>query len=160
MYRSKSELLRAKERTYAEFQAGVEEIGDAGIVKITETATGEWSPKDVVAHSAFWEDYLSKMLIAWLVEGTPFPGFDSYDEINAYSTALRRSGQLSKILEELDRAHRDVLRILTELVSDETLAQDVPVAYESRTGQRPLSELLTDYIEHYSEHASQLRSLS
>ncbi|MCZ6530286.1 MAG: DinB family protein [Chloroflexi bacterium] len=160
MYRSKAEWLRAKERAYSEFQAVVEEIGDAGTAKIKETATGEWGLEDVVAHVAFWEDFLSKMLIAWLVEGTPFPGFESYDEINAYSTALRRSGQLSNILQELERAHRDVMTIVKDLTTDETLHREVPVAYASRVDQRPLGEVLSTYIEHYAEHAEQLRSLS
>jgi hypothetical protein len=100
------------------------------------------------------------MLIAWLVEGRPFPGFKPYDEINQYSTVLRRSEQLSKILEELGTAHRDVLTIVNDLTTDETLHCDVPVAYASRVDQRPLGEVLSSYIEHYAEHAEQLRSLS
>lgn len=53
--------MAGKEARHAEFQAVVEEIGDAGTAKITETATGEWGPKDGVVHGVFWEDFLSKM---------------------------------------------------------------------------------------------------
>jgi len=153
--KSKAELLAEKGRAYKEFVATIADLDDA---QIALEPTGEdWTPKDVVAHVAFWENFLSKMLLAWLIEAVPLPGFDSYDEINSYAVALSRPVEFSKILEDLETAHRDVLRIVTELVSDETLANDVPVAYETRTGHRPLSELLTDYIEHYSEHATQLR---
>ena len=152
---SKAELLAEKARAYDEFVATIADLDDAQFA--LEPKGEEWTPKDVVAHVAFWEDFLSKMLLAWLIEAVPLPGFDSYDEINTYAVALSRPVEFSKILEDLETAHRDVLRIVTELVSDETLANDVPVAYETRTGHRPLSELLTDYIEHYSEHATQLR---
>ena len=155
--KSKAELLAEKERAYNEFLATIADLDDAKFV--LEPNGEDWTPKDVVAHVAFWEDFLSKMLLAWVIEAVPLPGFDSYDEINTYATALHRPVPLSKILEDLETAHRDVLRIVTELVSDETLSHDVPVAYESRTGHRPLSELLTDYIEHYSEHATQLRAM-
>ena len=155
--KSKAELLAEKARVYEEFVATIASFDDARLELKPEGE--EWTPKDVVAHVAFWEDYLSKMLIAWLIEAVPLPGFDSYSEINTYAAALRRPVEFSKILEDLETAHREVLRIVTELVTDETLADDVPVAYESRTGHRPLSELLTDYIDHYSEHSTQLRAM-
>lgn len=154
--RSKTELLAEKKRAYEEFLAAIDvEASDLDI----QPAGEDWSPKDVVAHVAYWEDYFSKSLLAWLIAGTPFPGFESYDEINAHSTALTRSEQLSGILYELETAHRAILTIVEELTSDETLHHEVPVAYASRVGHRPLGEMLLSYVEHYTEHAGQLRTM-
>lgn len=154
---SKTELLEEKKRAFEEFMAEID------VVRKPDPdlpPTGEdWSPKDVVTHVAYWEDYFSKSLLAWLIEGTPFPGLESYDEINAYSAVLRHSMAFSKVIQELETAHQDVLGIVEKLITEESLDQEVRVAYPSRTSHRPLAELLVDYIEHYSEHATQLRAM-
>ena len=155
--RDKADLMEEKERAYEEFVATIASFDDAQLEFKPEGKN--WTPKDIVVHVAFWESFLSKMLVAWLVEGTPFPGFNAYDGINAYSTMLRSSMDFSKVFQELEIAHLDVLRIVEELISEESLDQEVSVAYPSRTGHRPLAELLTDYIEHFSEHATQLRAM-
>ncbi|MFQ5922490.1 MAG: ClbS/DfsB family four-helix bundle protein [Anaerolineales bacterium] len=156
---SKTELLAEKKRAYEEFLAAIDVVQEAAHDPDIQPAGEDWSPKDVVAHVAYWEDYFSKSLLAWLIEGTPFPGLESYDEINAYSTVLRHSVGFSNVIQELETAYHDVLRIVEELISEESLDREVRVAYLSRTGHKPLAELLTEYIEHYSEHATQLRAM-
>ena len=156
---SKTELLAAKKRAFEEFMSAIDVVQEAAPDPDLPPTGEDWSPKDVVAHVAYWEDYFSKSLLAWLIEGTPFPGFESYDEINGYSTALHRSMGFSRLIQELETAHHDVLRIVDELISEESLDREVRVAYLSRTGHKPLAELLTEYIEHYSEHATQLRAM-
>ena len=156
---SKSELLEEKKRTFEEFMAVIDVVRKAAPNSDLSPAEADWSSRDVVTHVAYWEDYFSKSLLAWLIEGTPFPGLESYDEINAFSTVLRHSVDFSKVIQELETAYHDVLRIVEELISEETLDREVTVAYLSRTGHKPLGELLTEYIEHYSEHAAQLRAM-
>ncbi|MCH7588743.1 MAG: ClbS/DfsB family four-helix bundle protein [Chloroflexi bacterium] len=136
----KAELLAQMERVYSEFLARIAAMDDRQFGTEREAGINDWTPKDVVAHVAFWDELLSKLLLASLVEATPFSGINSYDQINARSTVLRRSEQLSRILEKLGTAQRDVLTSVNDFTSDETLHCDVPVAYASRVDQRPLRE--------------------
>lgn len=155
---TKADLLAAKERTYDEFVAAVAAIGDTRTGNESRPVGEDWGPRDMVAHVAYWDASLAKALLAWLLEGTPFPGFDSYDEINAFSITLRRAHPLKRVLAELEAAHCDVMAIVQEFFTDETLERSILVAYPSRVEQEPISDLLTAYVEHYVEHAAQIRA--
>ena len=153
---NKTELLAEKERAYDEFVATIANLDDAQFA--LEPKDEDWTPKDAVAHVAYWESSLAKALLAFLLEETPLPGFVSYDKINAFSTTLRRTSSLTEVLGELETAYSDVTAIVEEFVTDATLERTVAVAYASRVEHKPISEVLTSYIKHFSEHAAQVRS--
>ena len=156
-FRTKAELLTAKERNYEAFLKAVAGIRNAQVDSEPEPVSEDWTLKDVVAHVAYWETSLAKALLTLLLEDAPFPYFDSYDRINAFSTVLRRKHSLTEVLAELKTAHSDVTAIIEELVTDAMLDQRVPIAYPSRVEHRALSKVFTSYIEHYVEHAAQIR---
>ena len=51
-----------------------------------------------------------------------------------------------------------VMAIVQEFFTDETLERSIPIAYPSRVEQEPIGNLMTAYVEHYVEHAAQIRA--
>lgn len=156
--RSKAEVLEEKKRTYDEFLASLDGIDKAQFDGGREPADEDWNPRDVAAHVAYWESWLAKALLALLIEATPFPGFRSYDRINNFSTSLRSTSSLLEVLDELEIAYSDVTAVVEEFISDAELDRTVEVAYPSRVEHKPISEILTSYIEHFSDHSEQVRA--
>lgn len=105
----------------------------------TPDVVGFWTPKDVVAHTAYWTTAEAEGLEA-RASGTEHSGDDlGWEAINEREYELRKDWSAEQAVSALDAAHERL--IATVSAQPDVTAEDVKGT-----------------IEHYDEHAAELRA--
>jgi hypothetical protein len=105
---------------------------------------GDWSPKDLRGHIAFWEELAAEAASAWRDARRPGAedifagGAEAVDAANARNYERTRAQSVDEVDTRARRAHADVLSLLDNL-SDEEWASKAPYQTERR---RTLGEML------------------
>jgi hypothetical protein len=121
---------------WAEWLEAVDSIDDAE--KVTPGVCEDWSVKDLMAHTAFWDLHAAEVAEA-LAEGRERPGADGLtgDEINAEVAARDAGMTLVEARAAMDVAHADMLVRLNALHSlePELVAEDTYGHYPGHVDQ-------------------------
>jgi len=126
---------------------------------------GGWSVKDVLAHLAWWDQWL---LYIFALKARPIPAhrppplFDEIptdgqwaDRMNARVYEFNRTRGLSEIQAEFEAARQGVLQLVQSLSDADIFAAD---GLSVVLGQ-PAAPLLLGIYEHYEEHAHAIEAL-
>jgi len=126
---------------------------------------GGWSVKDVLAHLAWWDQWL---LYTFALSARPLPAcrppplFDEIptdgqwaDRMNARVYEFNRTRELSEIQAEFEAARQGVLQLVQSLSDADIFAAD---GLSAVLGQ-PAAPLLLGIYEHYEEHAHMIEAL-
>lgn len=118
-------------------------------------AVGVWSVKDVLAHIAFWQNYIAKVVrAAKRGEEPQLYADDQTERYNASVTKQYYLASLGGVLARLHTAREDLLEAIADL-SDEQLNQ---VDYFPWSNGRSLLEHITaSSFGHDQEHIQQIR---
>lgn len=132
---TKAAFIERIETAYAEVEAAIARLSPAQLTTLHD-ADG-WSAKDHIAHLAAWR----RGLVALLEHGDMVgamgvaPG-QSLDETNAELYAQARNTSAAKALDDLRRAHRQVLAALAPLSVEDL---ELPYAHY-RPGDHPAGD--------------------
>lgn len=143
----KAELLRRVDAGWRELRELVRHIGRAGLGERTPTG---WTYKDLLAHVAAWEEEAARRLRV-VRAGEDIPSFSSDAEIDAFNARAVRERRLvgpEAILDELEAAHRQLVRLIADLPT-ELLAD--PRAQRWIAGNT---------FGHYGEHRDELAAFT
>ena len=126
---------------------------------------GGWSVKDVLAHLAWWDQWL---LYTFALSARPMPDhrppplFDEIptdgqwaDRMNARVYEFNRTRELAEIQAEFEAARQGVLQLVQSLSDPDIFAAD---GLSAVLGQ-PAAPLLLGIYEHYEEHAHMIEAL-
>jgi hypothetical protein len=139
--RTPRELIDRTERSWRAWVDAVEGIPDD---RLAEDAVGHWSPKDLLGHVAFWEDWVighGQRIIA----GEPEPEEDS-DAINQGQVAESKGASVAAQKRYRDEAHARLAAFLATIRDDEPTFPALVKALEWET------------YKHYDEHTDQVRA--
>ena len=140
---AKAELLRLVDEGWRRFRASVRHLGWAGMGQRTPTG---WTYKDLVAHTAAWEEEAARRLRAFRDsrDVPDFGGDAAVDAFNARVIEERRLVGAEAIVDELDTAHRQLVALIREL--PEELLRD----------ERAQRWVGANTFAHYAEHGDEL----
>lgn len=126
---------------------------------------GGWSVKDVLAHLAWWDQWL---LYTFALSARPMPDhrppplFDEIptdgqwaDRMNARVYEFNRTRDLSEIQAAFEAARQGILQLVQSLSDADIFAAD---GLSAVLGQ-PAAPLLLGIYEHYEEHAHAIEAL-
>lgn len=157
----KIQMLERIKREYQQLREHIELVLAGGAQDLE--GTGGWSPKDILAHIAAWEE----VLLRFHIGGEPFedviemPGAryhgTSFDEINAHLLATYESWSEDEVKQFADDIHAALMQKL-EALSEQ--AYQEPAASIAAIGLNPYP--LHEYIaantfDHYTEHLEVLQ---
>ena len=113
---NKSEYLQWLQAEHQQWQALLDQIGPGRMEQ--PGVAGDWSMKDVVAHLAGWQSYMTARLqAAQRGEAEPPPPWPAHlqadDEVNAWLYAANRGRSVEAVLAEA-RQGLDQLRVAVE----------------------------------------------
>jgi len=167
--------MSTRDDTLAEMRASWNEA-EAVLARIPEDrmlvpgVTGEWSVRDLLAHVAGYERYVSALIFGELERRTPtnqdFYGRDdpptaeddaNDDTSNAWVVAHARAQPLQATLDEYRWAHDRMIRAV-EACSDADLED--PMRFPSLKGKTLLAILPGQCIGHHREHLPQLTAFA
>jgi hypothetical protein len=151
----RQELLAVFENAQAEFEALLEQVGEA---RLTEPGvTGSWSIKDIIAHVTAWEE----RPVAWLEalqqgtspEPAPWPkGLDD-DQTNALIYEANRDRSLADVLARWRQVSRSIAQAIRTLSEDDLFNRQI-----EWLGGNSLAEALPgNSYEHLNDHAALIR---
>jgi len=144
---NKTEILAQVDVGWREVRELIRHLGRAGMRE--RTATG-WTYKDLIAHLAAWEEEAARRLRT-LASGGDIPVFGSDAEIDAFNARAvdeRRLVGAEAIVDELEAAHRQLVKVLEQL-PDEIVVD--PRAQRWIGGNT---------FGHYAEHRDELVSFT
>ena len=119
-------------------------------------AVGVWSVKDVLAHIAFWECYMTSILRAIARDEVPeLAADDETERNNASVVAQYYQRSLSGVIADWQQAREDLLEQLEQL-SDEDLND--PDRFPWNEGRTLLDRIAGNSYGHEQEHIEQLRA--
>ncbi len=155
---SKEALLDAIRRARAALEDALASFDEQSLV--TAAITGDWTPKDLMAHVADWE----RRFLRWVEIGRrgeipqrPEPGltYDDLDRLNQEMVEHNRRLSLDEVRAEFAAAYRAILDAVIAMSEQELFA----VGYYPWTGEYPLLPYLrANTDEHYAEHAAELET--
>jgi hypothetical protein len=140
---TRAELLARVDRAWRDLRERVRHLGRARLAE--RTATG-WTYKDLVGHMAAWEEEAARGLRA-LRDGGEVPTFGSGAAVDAFNERAVRERRLvgpEAILDELEAAHRQLVRVIEAL--PEALLADA----------RAQRWIAGNTYNHYAEHDDEL----
>lgn len=142
----RQQLLKRLDEAWTTFKESYAGLPDS---RLTEPGvTGDWSVKDILAHTTTWEEEALKYLPLIIEGGSPPPyaRFGGIDAFNARMTEQKRGLSLSDVLRQLDETHRRLINFI-ESVPEEQITS------ETRFRRR----LRLDTYSHYLKHAEAIR---
>ncbi len=155
---SKAALLEAIRGTRAALEDALARFDEGTLV--TATVTGEWTPKDTMAHVADWE----RRFLRWVEAGRrgeeperPEIGmaWDDLDRLNREIVERSRTRSLDEVRAEFAASYHAILDAVAAMSEDELFA----VGRYAWTGKYPLLPYLrSNTAEHYAEHTAQLEA--
>ena len=101
------------------------------VQRATHGEPDHWSPKDTIAHNAFWKDRGAEGLEEF-VQGRPLPSYDEYDKINAEIFEEYRHRPWDEILALSARAHDRLIQDVEGLTADQLLNAGPLVGQDGR----------------------------
>lgn len=155
---TKTELLDVIRSARAALEGALARFDEEALV--VATVTGDWTPKDTMAHVAYWE----QSFLRWYEVGRrgEKPGRPEYgvmweglDDLNQEIVERSRARSLDEVRAEFAASHRAILDAVAAMDEDELFT----VGHYAWTGKHPLLTYLrgnTD--EHYAEHAAELEA--
>ncbi len=152
----KTELLEKVVKSRLEFEALMSQFTDEQMFQ--PVLPGSWSPKDALAHIAWWEHRAHVVISAILAGRAPEYSIDEsdVDNRNRQTYEENRLRPLAEIRSEEAAAYRALLA-LAESLSDNEL--DNPGRFAMTEG-RPLSVLVEwNTFAHYDEHRPDLQKM-
>ena len=155
---TKAALLDTIRSTRAALEDALARFDEAALV--TAAVTGEWTPKDIMAHVADWE----RRFLRWYEAGRrgevperPEMGmtWDDLDWLNHEVVERSRARSLDDVRAEFAASHRAILDAVTGMDEDELFT----VGRYAWTGKYPLLPYLrSNTDEHYAEHTAELET--
>lgn len=121
----------------------------------TAAVSGDWTPRDVVAHIAAWDRWVYTVA-RHLSAGRPLPAdltAIQTDSFNARAVVERHHWPLKQLLDDFIVARRQLIVLIAGL-REEVLGREQTVAGESWT----IAGLAQSLIDHDQEHSNQLTS--
>jgi hypothetical protein len=100
-------------------------IGAIGLPSLEEKTSTGWTYKDLVAHTAAWEDRTATRLATFRESGgNALPGIDDTDEFNAAVVERTRGRDAREVLGELDAAHARIVGEIGKLTTQQIHPSD------------------------------------
>jgi len=151
---TKEELVEGLEREWEALQAAIHGLTEEQMTR--PPVSGPWTVKDLLAHIAVWTSRLVTDLYKIDRGVTPDVGLTQaqVDKLNAQFYVEQKDRPLERVLEDLHNVHLALLNRL-EAMPEKSLID--PKKHRSLKGQ-PLTRWVTeDSLEHYREHADEIR---
>ncbi len=128
----KAELIDRLQEQYQQWQALLDQIGPAHMEQ--PGVNGDWSMKDMVAHLTGWNRWLAIRLGAAILGEPevlpPWPAqLHDENEINAWIYDENRRRPLQDVLEDMRRAHQQVLGAIEDLPREARIEHIDPSYY-------------------------------
>jgi hypothetical protein len=142
---AKQDLLRRAEEEFDGLKAAIKGLDDAEMRRVW---LGTWGVREIVAHITGWHRELIPA-IERVGRGEAAHADGAYDDADAWNArfvAASRGLTPAALLDELDRSHRELVRVASRLPDEEFV--------EGKTAPG-----LVDGVAggHYQEHAAQIR---
>ncbi len=136
----------------AQWDALLAEIGEA---RMMQPAVGEWTVKDIIAHTAWYEREMVEVLRARALVGSDLWGAP-LEERNAAIFEENRHRPLAEVLAEARQVFAQLLEELQSL-SDEDLSD--PRRFREMPAEwMPWQVIASNCFEHYPQHIPELRA--
>lgn len=147
-----TEALDALEQEYEKTLNAAASIDSAAM--IADTVEGGMSPKDVLAHLAWWNWEAPTAVQRIRSDEVPWWIHVDLDQVNAGTLAERKDWSIENVMDDLRRSHLALSSAL-ESVSPGEFYQ--PTTHLYQTGPPVgMQWLFYIYIEHYEQHRRQL----
>lgn len=153
---TKTELLDSIRGARAALEDALARFDEEALV--AAAVTGDWTPKDIMAHIVYWE----QSFLRWYEAGRrgekpDRPEFgvpwDDLDGLNREIAEHSRLRSLDEVRAEFAASHRAILAAVAAMDEDEIFA----AGRYAWTGKYPLLPYLrSNTNEHYAEHAAEL----
>ena len=153
-----------RDEAIQQLRAARKELSDT-ITGLTEEdllrpkAIDKWTLKDLIAHIASWDEEMVRVLQTFTMPGdsqytytiSERSGFATWNE---EQTSARRERTVNQIMGEFEIARRDLIQVV------EGLTDPVLNRLRMTSWGKPATgfELISTQVEHYREHAEQIRS--
>lgn len=115
---------------------------------------GSRSPKDIIAHVAFWNWEAPSGLQRVLRDEMPYWAHIDLDELNAGVYSERQNWPLDQVMDDFRRSHKALISALAQ-VTDEQYTRLTTHKYRNGTLDGVVWFFFI-YYEHYEEHRAQL----
>ena len=155
-------LVELKQRNHAAHQRFLKVIDGRTDSELLDPRLPDgWSIKDVLAHFAWWDQWLVFKLFPDNPEiaSDPPPLYDEItksglplDALNARVFQHNQSRGLTEIKEDFSRAHERAARVAASLSESDVFD---PAGRSAMVG-RPVAPLVFGIYEHYEEHAHEI----
>ncbi len=159
--KSVAELIRHFELSRVHFENHIANIDPAQLV--VSGVCGNWSIKDILAHTVVWENRMQEWLVQ-IIEKGEIPGFLNAEQNNETLNALNeetylayKDTSLDEVMRLFQENHQHVLEFLNTLPND--LLFD---AKTNRFGEsHPMWHLVAaNTFWHYAEHLAQIEEFT
>jgi hypothetical protein len=150
--RNKTEALATLEDEYQKILLAVQDYSKEDFE--ARRIEGDRSPKDILAHLAFWNWEAQSGLERILRDEIPFWVHIDLDELNAGTFSERQNWLLQRVMDNFRHSHAALISAL-EQVTVEQFGRSTTHKYRDGTLDG-LVWLAFIYIEHYEEHGAQL----
>ena len=150
--RTQAEALAAVEDEYRKILQALQDYTkeDFEVPRIE----GSRSPKDIIAHLAFWNWEAPSGLQRILRDEMPYWSHIDLDELNEGVYSERQPWPLDKVMDDFHGSHAALISSLTQ-VTDEQYS--LPTTHKYRNGTlNGVVWLFFVFYEHYVEHRAQL----
>lgn len=118
-------------------------------------AVGVWSVKDVLAHIAFWQSYIAKVVqAAKRGEEPQLYADDETEHFNASATKQYYLTPLGGVLARLHTAREDLLEAIADLTDEQLNQVDY---FPWNNGRTLLDRIAGSSFRHDQEHIEQIR---
>lgn len=155
---SKAALLDAIRGARAALEGALARFDEEALV--TAAVTGDWTPKDIMAHISDWE----RRFLRWVEAGRrgevverPEPGITWAEEdwLNQMIFERHRSRSLNDVRAEFAAAYRAIYAAIAAMSEDELFAP----GYYAWSGDEPLLAIVWGVTaDHYAEHTAGLKA--
>jgi hypothetical protein len=150
--RTRDEALAAVEEAYRKILGAVQEYTQEDLE--VPQIEGGMSPKDVLAHLAFWNREAPSGLQRVLRDEMPYWAHIDLDVLNAGVYSERQPWTLDKVMDDFRRSHTALMSALAQ-VTDEQFNRTTTHKYSNGTLDGVVWFFFVFY-EHYEEHRAQL----
>jgi hypothetical protein len=152
MLMTKAALLEVLRVARAQWDAAIAESDPASMTE--PGVAGEWSVKDIIAHVAWFEREMVRMLRDRALVGSDLWQWPA-DERNAAIFELNRQRELPDVLSDASEVYQQLLNAL-EPLTDEDL-NDARRFREMPADWQPWRILAQNSYEHYEHHLDDIR---
>ena len=149
---TRAEALAAVEDEYRKILRVVQEYTKEDFER--SLIEGDRSPKDIIAHLAFWNWEAPSGLQRVLRDEMPYWAHIDLDELNAGVYSERQNWPLDQVMDDFRRSQKALISALTQ-ITDEQYSRLTTHKYRNGTLDGVVWFFFI-YYEHYEEHRAQL----